>query len=60
MNKVLQIITSQQQRSEPSKMVGKEGIQSEEFSEELSDGEERNEIIGKQLKQRKPERSSSK
>ncbi|HEY4549002.1 MAG TPA: hypothetical protein VIG98_01840 [Bacillus sp. (in: firmicutes)] len=43
-----------------SKMVGKEGIQSEEFSEELSDGGERNEIISKQLRQRKPGRSSSK
>ena len=43
-----------------SKMVGKEGIQSEEFSEELSDGGERNEIISKQLNQRKPGRSSSK
>ena len=43
-----------------SKMVGKKGIQSEEFSEELSDGGERNEIISKQLKQRKTDRSSSK
>ena len=43
-----------------SKMVGKEGRQSEEFSEELSDGGERNEIISKQLKQRKPGGSSSK
>ena len=34
-----------------STMVGKEGIQSKEFSEELSDGGERNEIISKQLKQ---------
>ena len=35
-----------------SKLVGKKGIQSEEFSEELSDGGERNEIISQQLKQR--------
>lgn len=28
-----------------SKLVGKKGIQSEEFSEELSDGGERNKII---------------
>jgi hypothetical protein len=37
-----------------SKLVGKKGIQSEEFSEELSDGGERNEIISQQLKQRQP------
>jgi hypothetical protein len=37
-----------------SKLVGKEGIQSKEFSEELSDGGERNEIISKQWKQRQP------
>ena len=43
-----------------SKMVGREGIQIEEFSEELSDGGERNEIISKQLKQREPGKSSSK
>jgi hypothetical protein len=43
-----------------SKMVGKEGIHSEEFSEELSDGGERNEIISKQLKQSQNGMSSSK
>lgn len=35
-----------------SKLVGKRGIRSEEFSEELSDGGERNEIISQQLKKR--------
>ena len=35
-----------------SKLVEKKGIQGEEFSEELSDGGERNEIISQQLKQR--------
>ena len=37
-----------------SKLVGKKGIPSEAFSEELSDGGERNEIISQQLKQRQP------
>lgn len=37
-----------------SRLVGKEGAQSIEFSEDLSDGGERNEIIDKQLKQRYP------
>ncbi len=36
-----------------SKLVGKKGIGNHEFSEELSDGGERDEIIKKQVKNRK-------
>lgn len=37
-----------------SKLVGKKGLQNHEFSEELSDGGERDEAISKQLKQHQP------
>jgi hypothetical protein len=37
-----------------SKLVGKVGIHNKEFSEELSDGGERDEMISKQLKERQP------
>jgi hypothetical protein len=38
-----------------SKLVGKKGIRNHEFSEELSDGGERDEIIEKQIKERRNE-----
>jgi hypothetical protein len=38
-----------------SKLVGKEELEAHEFSEELSDGGERNKAIDKQLKKRQPE-----
>jgi hypothetical protein len=37
-----------------SKLVGKKGLQEHEFSEELSDGGERDDVIQKQLKNRQP------
>ena len=52
MNKVLQTIILQPQQIRTSKLVGKKGIQSEEFSEELSDGSERNEIISQQSRKK--------
>ena len=37
-----------------SKLVGKEGLEVHEFSEELADGGERDKAIEKQLKQQQP------
>ncbi|RSD29099.1 hypothetical protein [Mesobacillus subterraneus] len=37
-----------------SKLVGKKGIQAHEFSEELSDGGERDKAIDQQLKEHQP------
>jgi hypothetical protein len=37
-----------------SKLVGKPGLQEHEFSEELSDGGERNQNIDQQLKEHQP------
>lgn len=37
-----------------SRLVGKKGLRESEFSEELSDGGERDDLIQKQLKKRQP------
>ncbi|MBT2755045.1 hypothetical protein AB1K84_08890 [Mesobacillus foraminis] len=37
-----------------SKIIGKKGLNTHEFSEELSDGGERDEVIEKQLREHQP------